>query len=355
MGDSRCLIRLISCSQMRTFASVEQRPLVSLDANTAANRAPDVLHGGTDREPRLAPAARRRLRHGAVFAAVLVAAGAAGVEVQERRAAAAEERRLGSVLELAALDDVSVRSSYDTLKREADVELVVHVRNDGPRAVRVLAAQLGEYRWASQEQLPPHASVALLLTGTVHCTALPPPPQGRLDQLLVEAQTATGVQTQTLTLPVELADVAARACGHLPPAEGVGVLGLTPVRAAGAVLLPLEIHSYTVRPIELVAVAGPAGVHVQLQHSDRTPVVLPLQLPTTTPGSTATLQMRAVFTVEDCAATAAAADLADVRFKVIDQAGEAGEVHLAFDASTLALLISDECSLTGHAAPADAG
>lgn len=327
---------------------MQHRPPVRGHDESGAETALDVLQGGSERDPRFTPATRRRLRLGVAASVLLVSAAAAAAELDEWRAAAAAERRLGSVLALTALEDVSVNSSYDTRRREARLELVVHVRNDGPRPVRVLVAQLGAYRWAAEEQLLPQRRAAFPLTGAVRCSVLPPPPQGRLDQLLVEARTATGIRSQTLTLPVELADVAARACGHLPTGEAVGVGVLTPVPAGDAVVLPLEVSSHTVRPIALVSVAAPPGLGIELQHSDRTPVALPLQLPTTTPGSVATLQVRAVLTVEDCGATAAASDLADVRLTLRDDAGEA-QVHLAFDTSALASLISQQCSLSGHA------
>lgn len=185
---------------------------------------PDVLDGGSEREPRLTPAARRRIWLGSVVITVALAAVAGGLEVQERRDAAAEERRLAGLLQLSSSEgpwpsfvalDVPSANFFD-------VNIWIPVRNDGPRDVTVTQASAGEFVLLRPVALPAQATRRLLMQQKVRCAPdTASPPQTRPDEMAapgplhVTAETSRGTRTITIERPPYDTELAARWCEAL--------------------------------------------------------------------------------------------------------------------------------------------
>ena len=213
---------------------MESRPPVLLDGGSGSHREPDVLD--SEREPRLTPAARRRLRLGGVVGIVAVAAIVGGLEVQERRDAAAEERRLAGLLQLSSPDEPwrqMFAAADSPTPTSVDVEMRVPVHNDGPRDVTVTQASAGGFvLFGSPVPLPTQTTVELVMQQTVQCTADTPPlppSEATPDRmaapgpLQITAQTERGTRTITIARPTYDTEHAARMCALLrnpPPPEG---------------------------------------------------------------------------------------------------------------------------------------
>lgn len=151
---------------------MQERPRVSLNVGSGEDPAPDVLGSGSERGPRLTPAARHRLRLGSVVIIVSFAAVAGGSKVQEQRSAAAEARRLAS------LRQVSVDGPYG-FELEADpapslsavLDMKFSLRNTGPRDVTVTRATAGEFVLLAPFPLPAQTRRELVMRQKVDCTA----------------------------------------------------------------------------------------------------------------------------------------------------------------------------------------
>jgi len=142
--------------------------------------APDVLASGSEREPRFTPAARRRLRLGIVVIIVSCAVVAGGVQVQERRVAAAETRRVAGLFQLTAHGRYGFGLEADPPPSLTVVlDMTISVRNDGPGEVTMTRASAGRFVLAAPVPIPARTSRALVLHQALDCTAdtlLPPPP-----------------------------------------------------------------------------------------------------------------------------------------------------------------------------------
>lgn len=210
---------------------------MSLRARSSKDRAPDVLASGSDHESRMTPAARRRLRLGIVVIVVACAALAAGLEVQERRGAAAEARRLAELRQLSADGPSSFGLEAVTPPSlSAVMHMTFSLRNAGPQDVTVTRASTGEFALLTPVQLPAHARRDVVLHQELDCTAdtlLPaqPPPRRTTSgplrwpgELHVTATTPRHTATMTFARPPYDIERAAVTCDLLR--SGPGGLGV---------------------------------------------------------------------------------------------------------------------------------
>ncbi len=200
-----------------------ERPPVTVGDPARPGTEPDLLVGGEAEG--LGPVGRRRLK--ALVAVVAVGGLALLVpdEVRERRAADAEQRRLAGVLDLAVEPSrgPEQRARYDEVRQTAELDVVVVVRNDGPRGVRVLRGTLGPYALPGDVHVPAGRTAALVLQRSVPCAAADPQPV-RVSSLQLQARTGAGVRDAVLRVDLDLpADAARRACGPVPPETAVSV------------------------------------------------------------------------------------------------------------------------------------
>ena len=197
-------------SKARTFGHVQERPPVSLNVGSGEDPAPDVLVSGSEREPRLTPAARHRLRLGSVVIIVSFAAVAGGLKVQERRVAAAEARRLASLRQLSADGPYGFGLEADPPPSlSAVLDMKFSLRNDGPRDVTVTRASAGEFVLLAPVPLPAQTRREFVMHQKLDCTAdtlLPSQPtlyRTTSDPLkwpgLLQVTVATPRDTQTIT------------------------------------------------------------------------------------------------------------------------------------------------------------
>ena len=156
----------------------------------------DVLVAGPD-EP------RRRWSRGAVTAvaavAVLAAGAAAAVELRD-------ERRLGSVVALSLSPEVSASGAYDRQGGRVVLELLLQVRNDGPRPVTILRGGVADYGLAREVEVAAGERALLPLGRTVDCSPPPPipSPAGTLELSVRPGQ--AGPRQVALPLPSPFTD-----------------------------------------------------------------------------------------------------------------------------------------------------
>ena len=204
------------------------RPPVSLKAASGEKPAPDVLASGSEHEPRLTPAARRRLRLGSVVIIVSFAAVAGGLKVQERRAAAAEARRLAGLWQLSAYGPYGFGlEANPPPSLSAVMDMKLSLRNDGPRDVTVTRASAGGFVLLAPVPLPAQTTREFVMHQTLDCTAdtlLPSqPPLNRTNSdplkwpglLEVTATTPRDSHTITFTRPPYDTERAAFICDWL--------------------------------------------------------------------------------------------------------------------------------------------
>jgi hypothetical protein len=213
----------------------------------------DVLDGGPERPPwstRLVVAATALL--------VVVGLVAGALELRERRAAAAAERRAAGIVELALLDRSGAGVSPTPQGGLLDVQL--GVRNDGPREVEVAGALWAGHSLIRPVRVPAGDERRLLLRQVVDCAA------GRPDLLPVDEDVALQVRTastvRTVRLPLPAAPIgpaeAARLCGFVPLVEALLVLGQRQALTGRALVLELDLAVRGGAPVELVGLdAGP--------------------------------------------------------------------------------------------------
>lgn len=180
----------------------------------AGGREVDVLAVGPPAPRGLRPSTRRWLRIGAALAVAVVAV--AGLVVARERAEDAERRREARVVELTVLPDYRVTSRLEGAV--ATLRLVLQVRNDGPRPVRVLSGGIGGYGLAREVVLEPGATSSLQLERLVRCQFDEPPDALASDTLRLSIDTGLGPRNVELPLPLLLRDAEAqRACGFRAP------------------------------------------------------------------------------------------------------------------------------------------
>ena len=210
---------------------------MSLDVPSRENPAPDVLDSGSEYEPRLTPAARRRLRLAIVVIIVSLAALAAGLEVQERRVAAAEARRLTGSWQLSADGPYGFGLEAEPPPSlSAVMDMTFSLRNDGPRDVTVTRASAGEFVLLAPVLLPAQTRREVVMRQDLDCggdTLLPLQPSTIRTTsvpltwpglLKVTARTPRGTQTITFARPPYYTEHAAVMCDWVRSGrpEGLG-------------------------------------------------------------------------------------------------------------------------------------
>ncbi len=166
---------------------------------------------------------------------VATAAVVAGLEVQERRAAAAEERRLAGLLQLSVADNGSWQTllSASSLPPTAvQMDMRVQIRNDGPRDVTVSNASAGRFvLFIAPVSIAAQATVELVLLQEVDCSAEAPPSSDTFapglplapGPLEITAFTSRGTRTITIAEPPYDTEQEALACALMqnnPPPPG---------------------------------------------------------------------------------------------------------------------------------------
>lgn len=293
--------------------------------------------GGEDEG--LGPVGRRRLK---VLAAVAVIGGLALLvsgEVRERRAADAEQRRLAGVLDLAVEPSRALEqwARYDEVRETAELDVVVVVRNDGPRGIRVLEGTLGPYALPGDVHVAPGQVAELVLQRSVPCAAADPQPVS-VSSLQLQARTGAGVRDAVLPVDLELpAEAARRACGLVPFEDAVSVSYANRQERDEAYEVGLEVRTATRGAMSLDEVRPADGLTAVLLGPDGEPGP-PLPWPME-PRSTVQVRLE----VADCAAAAGAGDGPLLRLLLHDEAGAAATSELPDDDVRRAL-VADACS-----------
>jgi hypothetical protein len=309
-----------------------ERPPVTIGAPARPGAEPDLLVGGEDAG--LGPVGRRRLK---VLAAVALVGGLAVVvagEVRERQSADAEEQRLAAVLDLTVEPTRAVEqwARYDEVRQTAELDVSVHVRNGGPRGVRVLAVALGPWALPGDVHVPPGEVAELVLQRSVSCTAAAPE-EVAVSGLQLQARTDAGVRSTTLPVDLVLpADAARRACGLVPVEGAVTVRFANRQERDEAYEVGLEVRTATRGPMRLDELRAADGLTEVLLGPDGLPG-LPLPWPME-PRSM--LQVR--LEVADCAVAGGSTGQPLLHLLLHDEAGTAATSDLPSDDVRSALL-----------------
>jgi hypothetical protein len=169
-----------------------------------------------------------------------MAAVAGGLEVQERRDAAVEARRLAGLLQLSAYGPYGLGAEADpppSLSAVLDIKLLL--RNDGPRDVTVTHANAGGFVLLEPVPLPAQTTRALVMHQNLRCSTDPPrpsltTPEGQPNwpgPLQITAETPGGSETIVLARP-PYTDHAAEVCAWMRngrPARPGGAATTDPV------------------------------------------------------------------------------------------------------------------------------
>lgn len=177
----------------------------------------DLLVAGDDQPP-----GRRGRAVAAVLAVVVAVAVAVAVTELRQQRAEQEERRQQSVVDLAVAPEIDTGGVYDQQADRVVLELLLQVRNEGPRAVTALSGGVGGYGLARPVELPAGEARLLVLGRTVPCrtTPSPEPPTQTLE---LSVRTGAGVSPRRVELPLPepVEDEARLACAYLPVQQGV--------------------------------------------------------------------------------------------------------------------------------------
>jgi hypothetical protein len=246
-----------------------------------------------------------------VLALVVLLLGVLGVDdLRERRAAAAQERRLQAVVEV----ELTTHQSGGSETRDADdvAEVVrrLGLRNTGPRPVEVLSASYGTLTLEGTRRADPGQNLVLSLGRRLSCAQRPAQePVEQAVRLSVRAADGTVVERE-LPVPAEAysSDPALlqRACGYLEPYEGGMAIPTGIARLDGdALQLDLLVGNLTRAPLELADLGAGSGMALTLASVDGRPSRMPVVVPPGAGSSNGDLPMLAVtvqLRVQDCSA-----------------------------------------------------
>jgi hypothetical protein len=316
----------------------EQRrpPEVTVRDPAAPAPAPDLLSSGDE------PARPRRRRWLALPAAVAVVA--AGLAVTDARDDARSQRRQAAAVDLALVAFASERRRYDADTGAFELQLLLQLRNDGPRPVTVLRGGVGGYALERDVALQPGELSPLPLTRSVRCGSAAADAARGSDDLELTVGTDAGPRDVRLSVPFEVPDdAAARACGFLPLDEAVTAQVVGVETRRGSLRLALDVRSVANRPVEVVAAtAVDPGVQARLEEAADAPVALPIP----GPGGTGTTRLHVVLTIADCASAAGlpgAPSSRAVRLAVQEPGGATAQPRVGYDPALLAALIGQAC------------
>lgn len=266
------------------------------------------------------------------------------VELRERRAAAAQERRLDAVV------DVSVRpegggTEYDPGTRRAQLQHRLLLSNDGPRDVTVTGAAVAGYALVQDEvRVPAGRSTPLLLERSVTCSPSAPPPELDTDTLVLQLTTAAGPRAVDVALDVPIAaDESARACGLVPLDEAASVAVTGAARRGDLLELGLEVAVASARPVDLLGVEVGPGLHVELRQVGGGVVPLPLALPPASGPAATTSSYVLRIGATDCDAAIGGAGSPDLALLLRGEDGTQARVEALYELGYLMALLLDVC------------
>lgn len=295
---------------------------------------PDLLTSGDESPP-------RRHRPALLLVAALVAAG---LLVTDARDDAATERRQAAAVDLSLLAFATERRRYDEQTGAIEVQLLLQLRNEGPRTVTVLRGGVGGYALERDVELEPGELSPLPLTRSVRCGSTAADPGRASDDLELTVGTDAGPRDVRLPVPFEIpGEAAARACGFLPLEEAVTAQVVQAQSRRGSLRLAVEVRSVANRPVEVVAAtAVEPGVDAVLEEAADGPVDLPIP----GPGGTGTSRLHVVLTIVDCAAVAGlpgAPGSRAVRLVVQEPDGATAQPRVGYDPALLSALLAQAC------------
>ena len=197
---------------------------------------------------------------------------------------AADQRRLDGTVALSLVDAPGVegRTVWELTGRTALVRYVAAVRNDGPRAVTVTRAELGDFRSSRQPRpLDPGAQATVTLSRVVRCQD----PKAVVVPAAVSVDVSTARGDRAAQLPVDpglrraLDRAAERACGVLPLDEALDIRATSVSRVGGVVVVELEAANRSTRPLRLARAVVQQGLRGAVRTTDGAPLALPVDLP----------------------------------------------------------------------------
>lgn len=270
----------------------EPRRITVSDPSRPAPPPQDELDG---EEPR-----SRRGLYLLLVALAVLALLRGGDTVLDRRAAAAEERRLAAVVDLELTDRFSGGSESREQDR-ASVVRTIGLRNSGPRDVVLLSAAQGVLRTDGEQALGSGRDLPLQLTADVDCSTRPAAAAPDQDVVVVVRTESGRTEERRLPLPqdVVLTDdlFLQRACGYLEPFEAGSTFPVTFERRGDELVLDLEVANSGRTPLLLLAVGAGAGLAAEVEDGE-----LPLELrPSDGSTGAVSVPVRVVLRVVDCA------------------------------------------------------
>ena len=199
-------------------------PSVTISGGPATAAAPDVLDAGDEQGAGSGrPRGRGRLT-ALVGLGLLAVLGAAG-EVADRQAVAeavrAQEHREREAVELQFLGDWSGTSSYEPATGQLSYHVDMTVRNEGPRAVELLAIGLPGVQLAAPIELDAGRERPLSLQGSYACSVGHQQPRPAPTTVPFEVRTDAGPRYVDLSIPSGMFDTdpLAEACHQARAAE----------------------------------------------------------------------------------------------------------------------------------------
>jgi hypothetical protein len=312
------------------------RPPVTVH-DPAGGPSADVLDSGP---PRLS---RRTTVVGAALVLV-VALVAVGLQLRERRAAAAEARRLDAAVELSLLPDVSASSS--TYPGSGSLAVQLEVRNDGPRAVEVAGAAWAGYALLRPVDVPSGGSRRIALQQEVDCGLGRPALLAVDDDVQLQVRTASTTRTVALPLPAPLVapTEAERVCGFVPLEDALLAAVERQERVGDALVLRLDLSVAGSAPVDLLSVDAGPGLSAALRTGGGAEAVrLPTTLPFAEGGTFVPTTYEAVVTVTGCSAVGTPGEAALLTLTTGDQAGGTAQLLLSYEPPLLVDLVSASC------------
>lgn len=252
------------------------------------------------------PRSRHKLYAVLVLIALLIGWRGADTAL-ERRAAAAQERRLQAVVDL-QLINLESGGSENRSADIATVERQVGLRNAGPRPVEVLSASVGTLTFQGSSSVEPGGDLALSLARSLSC-AQRPADEPVEQTVQVSVRRADGIEVKrSLPLPPDafVSDPALlrRVCGYLEPFEAGMVLGSGSARLDdGSLLVDLLVTNAGRAPLVLAGLSGGSGMGVSLHTAQGRPAALPVEMaPGEGSGDRPPLVVTVRLRVDDCSA-----------------------------------------------------
>lgn len=311
------------------------RPPVTVH-DPAAAPAGDVLDSGP-------PLVSRRATVVGAALVLAVALVAGGLELRERRAAEAQERRLDAAVELSLLDETAASSSASPGGGSLQVQL--EVRNDGPRPVGLSGAAWAGYALLRPVDLPAGSSRTIALQQEVDCGPGRPALLAVEEDVQLQVRTAATTRTVALPLPAPVVrpTEAQRVCGFVPLEEALLVTTERQARVGEELVLRLDLFVDGGSPVELLSLDTGPGLAAALRTGGGAEAVALPTLLRPALGTFVATTYEAVLTVVDCAAAGAPDASVGLTLRTGDREGGTAELGLGYEPSLLVDLVSASC------------